>query len=375
MSNPKAASPNWLIRLAIVAVVLVAAVFGVSYFLRPIAQVAPAIKDKAVHTVPGSIDVVAEVHELKSEVNGRVISSALDLGKHVAKGDVLAQIDTGDVDLEIEKIKNDIVAARRKVEIGSTVRPDVLNMKDTIETLDRQTKLGAYPAGELEKQRRLLQQLEQRMNLEEVNNKLVLDNDENSLRTKQREKEKMTITSPTDGIVTVVNARVGDLISTNSIIGTVISQKLTVEAKISEENYASVALGQRAVVRFLTYGDEKFEGTVSKKLPTADAGTQRYTAYLDLKINPERLLPDLTGEVSIVVGERESNTIIPRRAIFDGMVYVVKDGRVERRKVKLGYTGLNVAEVLEGLQTGDQVIVEKLDQFQDGDRVNAEVVK
>ncbi len=375
MSNPKAASPNWLIRLAIVAAVLVAAGFGVSYFLRPVAQVAPAVKDKAVHTVPGSIDVVAEVHELKSEVNGRVSASALDLGKHVAKGDVLAQIDTGDVDLEIEKIKNDIVAARRKVEIGSTVRPDVLNMKDTIETLDRQTKLGAYPAGELEKQRRLLQQLEQRMNLEEVNNKLVLDNDENSLRTKQREKEKMTITSPTDGIVTVVNARVGDLISTNSIIGTVISQKLTVEAKISEENYASVALGQRAVVRFLTYGDEKFEGTVSKKLPTADAGTQRYTAYLDLKINPERLLPDLTGEVSIVVGERESNTIIPRRAIFDGMVYVVKDGRVERRKIKLGYTGLNVAEVLEGLQTGDQVIVEKLDEFRDGDRVNAEVVK
>ena len=375
MSNPKAASPNWPIRLALVAAVLVAIVLSVSYALRPVALVMPAIKDKAVHTVPGSIDVKAEVHELKSEVNGRVSASVLDLGKRVAKGDVLVQLDTGDVDLEIEKIKNDIVAARRKVEIGSTLRPEVLNMKDTIETLERQTKLGAYPAGELEKQRRLLQQLEQRMNLEDVNNKLVLENDENSLRTKQREKEKMTIASPTAGVVTVVNARVGDLIANSSIIATVISVGLTVEAKISEENYASVQLGQRAVVRFLTYGDDKFEATVIKKLPTADTGTQRYIVYLDLKIAPEKLLPDLTGEVSIVVGERESQAIIPRRAVSDGMVFVVKDGRVERRKVKLGFTGLNVAEVLEGLQTGEQVIVEKLDQFHDGDRVSVEAAK
>jgi RND family efflux transporter MFP subunit len=375
MSNSPAASSHWLVRLAIVAVLLVAIVLGVSYVLRPVAQVMPAIRNKAVHTVPGAIGVKAEVHELKSEVNGRVSASVLDLGKRVAKGDVLVQLDTGDVDLEIEKIKNDIVAARRKVEIGSTLRPEVLNMKDTLENLERQTKLGAYPVGELEKQRRLLQQLEQRMNLEDVNNKLVLENGENALRTKLREKEKMTITAPTDGVVTVVNARVGDLIANNSIFATVISVGLTVEAKISEENYASVQLGQRAVVRFLTYGDEKFEATVIKKLPTADAGTQRYIVYLDLKIAPERLLPDLTGEVSIVVGERESQAIIPRRAVFDGMVFVVQQGRVERRKVRLGYTGLNDAEVLEGLQTGEQVIVEKLDQFQEGDRVSVEVVK
>ncbi len=375
MSNSKAASPNWLIRLAIIAAVLVAIVLGVSYLLRPVAQVMPAIKGKMMSAVPGAIDVKAEVHELKSEVGGRVSASFLDLGKHVAKGDVLVQLDTGDVDLDIERIKNDIVAAGRKVEIGSTLRPEVLNMRDTLETLERQTKLGAYPAGELEKQRRLLQQLEQRMNLEDVNNKLVLENDGNALRTKLREKEKMTITSPSDGVVTVVNARVGDLIANSSIIATVISVGLTVEAKISEENFASVQLGQRAVVRFLTYGDDKFEATVIKKLPTADPGTQRYIVYLDLKIAPEKLLPDLTGEVSIVVGERESQAIIPRRAVFDGMVYVVKEGRVERRKIKLGYTGLNVAEVLEGLQTGEQVIVEKLDQFRDGDRVSVEVAK
>jgi len=57
-----------------------------------------------------------------------------------------------------------------------------------------------------------LQQLEQRKELDEVNLKLALETNENSLRSKQREKAKMTINSPSDGVVTAVIARVGDLI-------------------------------------------------------------------------------------------------------------------------------------------------------------------
>ena len=166
MSQDKTGSPNWLLRLAVAAVVMAGIIYAVSYTLRPVASVTAAVTGKAVRTVPGTVEVKAEYAiELKSEVGGRVSSSSLDVGQRVFKNDVLVQIDTGDVDLDLERIKNEITAAKRKVELGSTLRPEVLNARDTLDNLDRQTKTGAYPAAEFEKQKRLYRQLEQRMEL------------------------------------------------------------------------------------------------------------------------------------------------------------------------------------------------------------------
>jgi RND family efflux transporter MFP subunit len=376
MTDPKAAAPNWLIRLAIAAVVLLAIAWGVSYALRPVAQVMPVVRGKAVRFVPGTVEVKAEYGiELKSEVGGRVSASDLDVGKKVFKNDVLVQIDPGDVDLDIERIKNEITAARKKVELGSTLRPDVLNSKDTLDALERQTKAGAYPAAEFEKQRRTHQQLEQKMVLDEVNNKLALDNFENSLRAKEREKGKMTITAPSDGQITTVVARVGDLIDRNAPIATIISVGRTVEAKITEENFAAIKLGQKATVRFLTFGADQYNAVISKILPSADPTTQRYTVFLDIFLPEGRqLLPGLTGEVSIIIAERANALIIPRRALVGEYVYVVEGSKLALRKVAKGYDSLNQVEILSGLQDGEFVVVEQQDRFREGDRVRTQVL-
>ncbi len=376
MTKPKPSSPNWVVRLAIVAVVLGGIAWGVFYTLRPIALVATAVTGVALRTVPGTVEVKAEFAiELKSEVGGRVISSTLDVGQRVYRNDTLVQIDTGDIDLEIERIKNEITAAKRRVELGSTLRPEVLNAKDTLENLERQTKVGAYPLAEFEKQKRLFQQLQQRMELDEVNTRLALENYENSLRSKAREKSKMTIGAPSDGTVTTVAARVGDLIGSNSPIATIIAVGRTVEAKISEEKFAAVKLGQKATVRFLTFGADQYNATVSKILPSADATTQRYTVFLEIVLPEGRvLLPGLTGEVLIAIAERKNATIIPRRALVGDYVYVVAGGKLERRKVTQGYDSLNEVEIVEGLRVGEVVVVEQQDRFREGERVRTQVL-
>ncbi|HEY0863388.1 MAG TPA: efflux RND transporter periplasmic adaptor subunit [Lacunisphaera sp.] len=358
------------------AVVLAAIGYAVSYVLRPVALVTAAETGTAVRTVPGTVEVKAEYAiELKSEVGGRVSASSLDVGQRVFKNDTLVQIDTGDVDLEIERIKNEITAALRKVELGSTLRPEVLNAKDTLDNLERQTKSGAYPVAEFEKQKRLFQQLQQRMELDEVNNRLALENYQNSLRSKEREKSKMTIIAPTDGVVTVVTTRVGDLIGSNSPIATIISVGRTVEAKISEENFAAIKLGQKATVRFLTFGADQYNAVISKILPSADAATQRYTLFLDIALPEGRvLLPGLTGEVQIIIAERANAVTIPRRALVGEYVYVVEGGRLERRKVTKGYEGLNSVEIVNGLKAGELVVVEQQDRYREGESVRTQVL-
>jgi RND family efflux transporter MFP subunit len=371
-------SRAWLVRSLLVGVPLAVVLYVYFIALRPVAVVAPAVRGRAVHAVPGSVEVTAEyVMELKSEVGGRIIASSLAPGLPVQKGEVLVQLDTGDVDLEIERTKNEITAARRRVELGSPARHEELNKRDTLENLERQTKLGAYPQAEFEKEKRLYQQLVQRRELDEVNLRLALENFENSLRAQQREKAKMTIVSPLDGVVSEVSlaARVGDLIGRDVKIATLISATRAVEAKISEENFAGIKVGQKASVRFLGYGSQLYSASVTKVLPTANPETQRYTIHLAVDLPAEKLVPGLTGEASIVIGERDGQSIIPRRALRGNEVFVIEAGRVVTRKVQVGYLGLNEAEILNGLREGEQVIVEDLDQFQPGDRVRTKELK
>lgn len=360
------------VRILLIAVPLLLFLYWYFYGMRPVAVVAVVAPGRAIHAVPGSVEVKAEyAMELKSEVGGRIVTSELDPGKKVFKGDMLVQIDTGDIDLEIDRIQSEIKAARRKVELGSTMKADVDNLRDTVANLERQTKTGAYPESEMEKQRRTLRQQEQKMELDEVALKLALDTNENALRTKQREKEKMTIIAPTDGVIASVNmnARSGDLIGRDAPIATLISSSRTIEAKVSEENFAGIKVGQKASIRFLGYGSQLYGATVTKVLPTANAETQRYIVHLSVDLAVDKLVPGLTGEVSIVLGERDAAAIIPRRALRNNEVFVVSGGRVEVRKVQLGYQALNKAEIIGGLKKDEQVIVEELDRFQPGDRV------
>lgn len=376
MNNQSLSPRSWVVRLIVIIAAIASIALLLAYLLRPVALVSSATRGVSLRTVPGTVEVKAEfANELKSEVAGRVADSVLDVGKRVNRGDTLVRLDTGDVDLEIERTKNEIVAARRKVELGSTLRADVLNMRDTIANLERQAQIGAYPQAELEKQRRSLQQLEQRMELDEVNLKLALENLENLLRAKEREKLKMSITAPADGVVTAVFARAGDLIGSNSPIATIIATTRTVEAKLSEENFAAVRVGQKASVRFLTFGADQYDATITKILPSADSQTQRYTVFLDVALPEGRtLVPGLTGEVSITIAQRENAIIVPRRALVGDYVYVVDGSRLVRRRVEKGYESLNQVEILKGVQKDEQVLVEQHDRFRDGDRVRVQSV-
>jgi RND family efflux transporter MFP subunit len=361
------------ILIAVATVVVVALIL--SSLLKPTAKVATVKKDRAVSLVPGSVTVQAEYQmELKSEIGGRVIKSELDPGQKITAGTPIVQIDTGDLTLEIEQIQNDYDTAKKRIAVGSAIKLDLETATESLQNFERLTKTGNYAVSELEKQRRLVKQIEQKLALEGVDNTRLLATYENTLKVKRRQLEKMTITAEFDGVVSKVLARRGDLIGIGSPIAVLIATSRTVEARISEENFSGIKEGQKASVRFLGYGDWLYDATVTKILPTADPDTQRYIVYLNVKIDLVKLVPGITGEVSIEVGSRNAQAIAPRRALFGKNVYVVENGRVKLRAVEVGYVSLTAVEILKGLKAGDQVIVDELDRFRDGERVRVEVV-
>ena len=157
----------------------------------------------------------------------------------------------------------------------------------------------------------------------------------------ERQKEKMTIRAPIDCIIADVYAFRGDLIGSGGPIAKIISPVKVVEARISQEDMAGLSLGQKSSVRFVGYGDELYRAEVVKILPVADADTQRYVVHLDVEVDPDRLVPGITGEVSIVLGQRENAIVIPRRALIGNEVYIVNE---RRRRGARGDPGLRRPE-------------------------------
>jgi RND family efflux transporter MFP subunit len=368
--SAKPASSRLALKFFIVLLVLAVGGFVVRFTLRPIARTEAAYKGIALNAVPGSVTVQAEyIMELKSEAEGRLLTSELDPGKSVKLGQVLAQVDPADLQIEIEHLESEFEAAKKRLAIGSSITIELQNARDTLANSERLLNLKSFAEAEVIKQRRAIRVIEQRAALEEVNNQQLIEGLENTLKVRKNQLRKMTVTAPFDGVVSAVVARPGDLLAAKAPMATLITTSRTVEAKISEENFAGIKIGQKATVRFLGYGGTNYDASVIKILPTADPETQRYIVHLEVKIDPDKLVPGITGEVSIIVAERQNATLVARRALFDNRLYVVVDGKVQRRRVEVGYVALNVAEITKGIEVGDQVIVEELDKFRDGDSV------
>ncbi|EDY80451.1 efflux transporter, RND family, MFP subunit [Verrucomicrobiia bacterium DG1235] len=365
--------PGFFIKLFLVLAAIGAGGFYFVSSLQPMALVATAKRHVAVRSVPGTIQVVAEREMLiRSDLQGRVLESNLELGAKVSEGDVLISLDLGDIEIGIEKVKIEIEAAELILEQGSSRQFDLVTVKERLADAKRRFEAGIASKSEFEARQRDLTEVEQAIEAELNAKEVRIAQYKNELKLLERNKEKMSIRAPMDGVVTEVLAYRGDLIAGGQEVAKIISVDRIVEVKVSEENFSGIELGQIARVKFLGYGDTTFDASVSKTLPVADPLTQRYTVHLEVDIEVERLFPGLTGEATITLDERDRALIIPGSAIIGDRVFVVENGEVSMKQIEKGFGSMTNVEILSGLEEGDQVIVSNLDMYKVGDRVRTE---
>lgn len=333
-------------------------------------SVAVADRGTAVDAVPGVVQVRAErTVDLRTESEGRVVETELELGREVKAGEVLLRLDDAELVHAIERVRLDLQAEKAVQEIGSLLRYDLEEAREDLARKEDLYENGQFSRRELDAQKRQVARLEDQIALEEVREKHRLQALENELERLEDELGKMTVLAPVSGTVAEVLAFPDDVVGARSAVARLLSDQRIVEASLSEEDFSGVKAGQSATVRFLSYGSRLFSAEVAKVLPAADPETQRYTVHLEVEMPPELMVPGITGEVSIVLDERDDALLVPRRALVGRNVFVVRDGLADLRQVKTGFISLNTVEVLEGLDEGDQVAVENLDRLRQGDRV------
>jgi len=370
------------------AIVIAASVFARSYFSAP-ALVATVTRGTAVDIVTGSVVVHAEggggdYFPLKSELPGRVKwCDPLDpKGPGFKKDDELLRLDSDDLKRQMKEAEETYNAAVERARIKASSDPRLKVAQREADEIQRLFERGEKSKNELDKARQDLEKTKTDLAVEDLDLKTAKSVFEREQAERSRNLEKMTIRAPFDGKVQEVMVRPTALIAANSEVATIYSNARLVVAKVSEDNIGKVKVGDRAKLRLLSIGSDEFDAKVSAILPYADADTQRFTVYLEVidpKLTPDRLVPAGTGEVTITVNESPNQPLVDRRALFSGIdgyyAFVVKDGRVEKRKVKPGLVALNKAEVKAGLTPGEQVITDNLEDFRDGQHVQVVTTK
>jgi RND family efflux transporter MFP subunit len=241
--------------------------------------------------------------------------------------------------------------------------------KQQLENVERLHRLNDRSDKDLEAARLALQAIDTELELQDMDAKKA----ETDFATAKEQNlsllEKMQIRAPFDGTVQTPLTFEGAIIGAGDTVAMILSNDRVVTAKVSEDSIAKVKPDQAAIVTLLAYPGEQFNARVIRISETADE-SQRFNVFLEVDTERSRLKHGSTGEARITVGERDNQPLIARRAVFnDDEVYVVKDGIVEKRKVEIGFRALNDVEIRAGLEPGELVIVDNLDQFYPGQRV------
>ena len=257
--------------------------------------------------------------------------------------------------------KGQVLARVSSPQMESTQRSAQATLEQAQDAYDRLKKVhdnGSLP--EI-KWREMVANLEKAQSAVDLANAMLADN---------------TLTAPFSGTVSGLNAELGENITPLKPIMRIINTNgLTVKISVPENEIAKVLVGDTAEVVIPALGDRRYMGKVTEKSLTASLLTHSYPVKVLIEQPDKELTPGMIGKV-VLKADVNSGIVIPANAVLINQegkfVWVAENGRATRRKITLaGYSGNGVI-VSEGLQAGDNVIVEGYQKVSEGMKVSYE---
>ena len=198
----------------------------------------------------------------------------------------------------------------------------------------------------------------------------------------QQQMDDMIIRAPFDGVITTKDAQPGEMISpisagggfTRTGIGTIVDMtSLEIEIDVNESYINRVEPGQPVEATLDAYPDWKIPCKVIAIIPTAD----REKSTVKVRVGFDQLDPRILPDMSVKVAFRDSGAtaavrtvLVPKNAVLnrDGrdVVFVVHDGRAERRAVTVSDTQNDDSVLSAGVAAGEKVVVDAPADLKDG---------
>jgi multidrug efflux system membrane fusion protein len=373
----EAPKPTHSVRLALVVllVLLVAGGFSVARRFTERRALAKETEKLAVPTVavtrPGAEPASDELmlpaqlqayveSSIYSRTNGYLLRWHKDIGSHVSKGELLAEIDTPEIDQELMQAR----AARQQIEAQlqlaktSTERWNNLRKTDSVSQQEADQQASAYTQAQA--------------NLAAA--------DANVRRLEQLESFKH-IYAPFSGVITRRNTDVGALISAGSagqakeLFDIAQVDPLRVFVSVPQMNAPSIRRGMSAAIELREYPGQKFSGKVVRTADAIDPATRTLLTEIELPNRNGQLLPGAYAQVRFAVPVAITRISVPVntllfRAEGPRVAVVGPDSKVHLKAVTIGRDFGTKVEILGGLEADDQIVVNPADSLDEGQQVN-----
>jgi RND family efflux transporter MFP subunit len=318
---------------------------------------------------------------IAAKITGRVTGVFFDEGTHVRQGQLLATLDDSDVKRALASAKAD--ANSSQAAIADWV-VQLKNAKVELRRAQELQKAGVQTQQALDSATTTADSLNAKIDL--AKNQVLAA--EARINEAQQAVDNTVIRAPFDGIVVSKDAQVGEMVSpisagggfTRTGIATIVDMNSNeIEVDVNESYIARVEPNQPVTAILDAYPDWQIPSKVRTVIPTADRQKATVKVRISfLKLDP-KILPDMgvkvsfLSEVPVAAKGPEPKTYLPRSAVrgdgANSYVFLVHDGKVERRAVRLGADrGTDVA-VMAGVMPGDSLVVSGPPSLQDGDKV------
>lgn len=292
--------------------------------------------------------------EVSAKVDSRIDSLLVEEGDAVTAGTVLARLDAAELEAQVMQAEGNLLSQKADLEQAEL---DLRRM----EALSRQ---GAVAASTLDAAR-----TKRDLAIGQVRSY------EGSLALMQAKLDSARVVSPRAGVVTKKHLQAGFYAKIGSPIVTVADvTSLVAKATVGEAQINDVAVGKRVAVRVAALGERLFEGVIVRVSPAAALPSRSFVAEIEIP-NPQGLLkPGMFAKAEVNGAGHAKALVVPESALVlredQKTVYVVvQDNRVQQRLLKIGYLGGGWAEVLEGLQEGERIVVAGQNKVRDGAQI------
>jgi RND family efflux transporter MFP subunit len=314
---------------------------------------------------------------MKAEVQGVIKNLNVRESKHVKRGDLLIELDDQEYKLNYDnaeaarlKAFSEMLVEQRFADAGGGSEGEQSGeLKNAIlqfEEAGQQYQKGLISREEFEKRSRLYERvlIESGEKKDEVVAAMKgLTQAEISVKKAQLDLEKTKIRAPFSGIITDIQASPGEHVSVGRELFTLVNiSRIQVHASVLESEIGKMQVGREVDLRFSAYPGKVFKGKVSAISPIVNPEYKTCKVFVDVENPEEELKPGMHAEVEIAAEIHKNKLLVPQDSILTRsqrkLLFVVEDGLAKWRYVEIGLENEDFAEILDGVEAGEQIIVE-----------------
>lgn len=279
---------------------------------------------------------------VKSKVPGEVRRVLVREGETVSQGQLLAQIDTADLQARLDAQAAALEEARARLSIAGKNRESNL---------------------QLLRQKFISQNAYDTANSTFEVNAAMVKSAEAQLRIARKAMDDAAVRAPFAGIVAKRIANAGEKVGVDSPLFAIVDlARMEIEAPAPAAEIPAVRAGQPASFHVDGFGARLFEGRVERINPTADPGSRSITLYISVANRDGALRGGMFAKGQIVIDKSPLAAVVPASAVRDeagqSYVFTIEHGKIEKRAVQVGvvepHQGL--VEVKSGLAEGLSVV-------------------